>query len=151
MTPYQCAIITSIYLTIICMAGSGVAVYKSHFVMREIVLTSQNKSRFEAYQLLVLAFVFAKLGSVGDQTWWGIAWRYRLTDTHIWEWWFDNGIYPNIVFRQLLQIFSNHCFIVALIRASDVWTGSVYRFTMGVAFIFATVITSMLVVEVLGG
>lgn len=55
---------------------------------------------------LVIGIVIGFTGGILDNIWWGIAWGTKFFDLAIHAWWFDNGVFSNIPFRQSAGIFA---------------------------------------------
>lgn len=69
----------------------------------------------EAKHWLLVGIAFSFVGSIVDNTWWGIAWYLRREDDPSWHWWFDHGVYSNIFFRQAFKLIAAYCHIKAAI------------------------------------
>lgn len=69
----------------------------------------------EAKHWLILGVALGFAGAIVDNTWWGIAWHLRRIGDPDWPWWFDHGIYSNIVFRQGFKLAAAYCHIKAAV------------------------------------
>lgn len=67
----------------------------------------------EAKHWLILGIALGFLGTIVDNTWWGIAWYMRRVNDPHWTWWFDHGVYSNIFFRQGCKLAAAYCHIKA--------------------------------------
>ena len=81
--------------------------------------------RWTATDWLVLGICFSFAGSIGDNIWWGIAWMNRYFRESTWEWWFDNGVFSNIIFRQACKLIAGYCHLRAAVE-----TGAMTRLTL---------------------
>lgn len=55
---------------------------------------------------LIAGVYIAFFGSMIDNTWWGIAWTLDYLDRPSRDFWFINGVYPNVIFRQIALIWA---------------------------------------------
>lgn len=54
---------------------------------------------------------FSFAGQAIDNSYWYQAWRLFFSHSPETKWWFDNGVYPNILFRQACGIIGAYCHI----------------------------------------
>lgn len=108
------AIITSEFLTVLCIGMSFAVIV---LWMPGSADCEKTVKSHPAVKWLVTGIVVSFSASIIDNTWWGIAWANKYFDTPYWEWWFDNGVYSNIVSRQGLKLFAAWCHIKAAVEA----------------------------------
>ena len=53
---------------------------------------------------LVIGITVGFIGAIADNTYWGIAWGAEFLELESTEWWFSNGVWSNIPFRQTAGI-----------------------------------------------
>jgi hypothetical protein len=80
-------------------------------------LGERDEKQSVSVRWLVTGIVVSFASSIIDNTWWGIAWACRYSDSPIWPWWFDNGVYSNIIARQGLKMFAAWCHVKAAVEA----------------------------------
>lgn len=75
----------------------------------------------DPYLMLIAGVWLGFAGSFLDNSWWGVAWSFDLYDKapESREWWFQNGVFSNIVFRQAALIFAGMLHIRAEIYCHD--------------------------------
>ena len=57
--------------------------------------------------LFLIAGVYISFcGSLVDNTWWGVAWTLDYLSHPYTDWWFENGVYSNVFFRQTALIYA---------------------------------------------
>tara|TARA_R110000868_G_C10696822_1_gene748814 strand:+ start:84 stop:503 length:420 start_codon:yes stop_codon:yes gene_type:complete len=135
------AIIVSEFLTVLClgMSFAVIVLWMPGNLQREESVKSHPSVKW-----LVMGIVTSFLASIADNLWWGIAWGNRYFDTPYWEWWFDCGVYSNIVSRQGLKLFAAWCHVKAAIESRIIEEDCVKYFA---AFLFfAATITAILFV-----
>lgn len=117
----QLAILISEFLTVLVVGLSFAVV---------ILWMPGNPNRDEAVnqnesvRYLVTGIVLSFCASIGDNVWWGIAWGLRVENRPEWQWWFDNGVYANIVFRQGMKCIAAWCHIKAATSAGIIQLSS---------------------------
>lgn len=111
------AILLSEFLTV-ALLGMCVAViilWMPGNLQREESVKSHPSVRW-----LVAGIVTSFAASIIDNAWWGIAWGARYLGDPSWQWWFDNGVYSNIVSRQGLKLLAGWCHVKAAIEGGIV-------------------------------
>lgn len=121
------AIVVSEFLTVLClgMSFAVIVLWMPGNLQREESVKSHPSVKW-----LVLGIVTSFLASIVDNLWWGIAWGNRYFDTPYWEWWFDNGVFSNIVSRQGLKLFAAWCHVKAAIESKIIDEDCVRNFAV---------------------
>lgn len=70
-----------------------------------------------ASEWLIAGVFISFLGMVADNAYWGIAWTFSFLESDYKGWWFQNGVFANVPFRQLPGILAAYCHI----RAAAAW------------------------------
>lgn len=133
----QAAIVVSEFLTILCLGMSFAVII---LWMPGNINRDESVNSHPSVKWLVTGIVTSFLASIIDNVWWGIAWGNRYFDTAYWEWWFDHGVYSNIISRQGLKLFAAWCHIKAAVESriiSEVCVNSYAWFLLGTASIAA--------------
>ncbi|MGJ8677236.1 MAG: hypothetical protein ACSHX0_06945 [Akkermansiaceae bacterium] len=73
-------------------------------------LKTPSKER-TGQQWLILGVASSFIGGFCDNLWWGSAWGRYYLQHDSWNWWFSNGVYANIPFRQMAGIIAAYCHI----------------------------------------
>ncbi len=83
------------------------------------VLVHWGKDAWEAFKVspaertgvnwLILGVAVGFLGSVLDNAYWGLAWSAEYMQHPSKEFWFANGVWPNIPFRQCAGVYAAYC------------------------------------------
>ena len=79
-------------------------------------LIHEPRRRFTATDWLVLGICLSFLGSIGDNLWWGVAWATKYLNQPNAEWWFENGVFSNVCFRQGLKLLAGYCHLRAAVE-----------------------------------
>lgn len=121
------AIVVSEFLTVLClgMSFAVIVLWMPGNLQREESVKSHPSVKW-----LVLGIVTSFLASIVDNLWWGIAWGNRYFDTPYWEWWFDYGVFSNIVSRQGLKLFAAWCHVKAAIESKIIDEDCVRNFAV---------------------
>lgn len=67
-----------------------------------------------AREWMILGVVVSFVTDSVDNSWWGIAWTFFHADDPRADWWFDNGVFCNVPFRQGGGIVAAWCHIKAV-------------------------------------
>ena len=71
---------------------------------------------WSARDWLIVGICLSFTGSIGDNLWWGMAWLLRFLHESSWEWWFDHGVYSNVIFRQGFKLAAGYCHLRAAVE-----------------------------------
>ena len=63
----------------------------------------------DASQWLILGVAIGFLGGILDNIYWGIAWSSAYAQHPSRDFWFANGVWPNIPFRQISGAYAAYC------------------------------------------
>lgn len=88
------------------IAGLGVLVHWGKGAWEAITTTPALRT---AVQWLVLGVYVGFLGDVLDNAYWFFAWSAEFANHPSRDWWFSNGAWPNIPFRQGAGIYAAYC------------------------------------------
>lgn len=110
---FNSAIVVSLFMSAACVVMS-MAVILLWFPGN---LGEQGKKQSASVRWLVAGIVISFVSSVIDNAWWAVAWASRYSDNPVWPWWFDNGVYSNIISRQGLKMFAAWCHVKAAVEA----------------------------------
>lgn len=77
----------------------------------------EAKERTEMHWLIMGVFV-GFVGSVFDNAYWGIAWAADYLNHPSKDWWFQNGVFSNLPFRQIATLVAAYCHLRAAIAGS---------------------------------
>jgi hypothetical protein len=69
-------------------------------------------------QWLILGIAVGFLGSVLDNIYWGVAWTADFAELSSRDFWFRNGVWPNIPFRQVAGAYAAYCHLRSYYAAS---------------------------------
>lgn len=145
MTWQEAGIVLSIFFTIPCIASNGLAIAKCVIVRAQLTNALGVDDRLrQAMGLLILAEIIGAIGSIGDQTWWGIAWTEKFRNNPFWVFWFENGVFPNIPFRQICSLVKSYLLIKGLFRLID-RPLKYYQPIMRIAWLVSTVVAFYLI------
>ena len=70
-----------------------------------------------AHQWLILGVMCSFVGGFFDNTWWGIAWGKEFLKNPSAEWWFANGAFANVPFRQIAGILAGFCHVRSALQS----------------------------------
>ena len=102
------ATVPTIWLCVVVLRLWGLEALKEAF----------NKYRAPAtWMLMGVALSF--LGKLGDNSWWGIAWLHSYFAHPGQTWWFENGVFSNVIFRQALGVAAGYCHVRSGISAME--------------------------------
>lgn len=110
------AIIVSLFLSVVCIMLSIEVI--ALWLPGNMGDTTGKYSN--SVKWLVTGIVISFAASIIDNVWWGIAWSARYLNDSSWQWWFDHGVYSNIVSRQGMKIFAAWCHVKAAVEAGIV-------------------------------
>ena len=65
---------------------------------------------------LVIGILISFVGGAFDSLYWGIAWTADFLDWDSRDFWFKNGVYSNLVFRQGCDVFAVLCHVYSAMR-----------------------------------
>lgn len=117
LLPNDIAELVSLFLTVPTII-LGLGVIRKWGYKALVVLAKPAKDR-SAVDWLVLGVACGFSGAVPDNAWWGIAWSLFFLESSYTDWWFDNGVYSNIVFRQMAGVYSAYCHLQSSIHRED--------------------------------
>jgi len=69
--------------------------------------------------MLILGIVIGFAGSFFDNLYWGIAWGAEALGHPARDWWFSNGVWSNLPFRQGTGVLAGLCHVIAATRAKE--------------------------------
>jgi len=141
MSASDVAITISLWLSIVSVFACVTSVSKGVVILEN---WRDGQRTMSAAQLFAMSFVTAKIGSIGDQIWWGIAWAFHFLDDPTYQWWFEHGVYANILFRQIFSLIGCHLFVEALVTARPSIDPRFYLLAIRGAYILATVLILLL-------
>ena len=106
----------------------------------------RNQARVDwtATDWLILGICFSFLGSIGDNIWWGVAWMLKYFNDPAWIWWFDHGVYSNILFRQAFKIAAGYCHLRAAVE-SGAMSGKSLSYRFAVMWMFGVIMLLWLI------
>lgn len=87
----------SLALTIPTLFLAGLVVWRYFPSIRKLI---RAKGRVQPRDLLISGIVISFMGAIADNIYWGIAWTCAYFDLPQKSWWFANGIWSNVPFRQ---------------------------------------------------
>lgn len=106
----------SLALTVPTLFGCiGVVWLWSHSALKAWRLSHKTETHW-----FVIGVAAGFIGSVVDNTYWGLAWLAEFYDHPARDWLFRNGVYPNTVFRQCATTFAAFCHIRAAVDSNSV-------------------------------
>ncbi len=111
MSVYTAAELTSLFLTswhVFLIACLLVVFFPG---MRQTLGVSRRVWR--ASQWFIVGVWLSHLGSLFDNSYWGVAWVTSLKAMAAKSWFFQNGVFSNIPFRNVLGIVSTFCHLKA--------------------------------------
>jgi len=136
------AIIVSSFMAVCCIMMSVTVI-----MLWLPSITGPKKSELPlSVRWLVAGIVISFISPIIDNIWWGVAWALRYSEDPKWVWWFDAGVYANIMSRQSLKIIAAWCHVKAAIESGVVGRdfGQVCLFAAVAAGALAVIVLLML-------
>jgi len=86
---------------------------------------SAKKAFYERHKTemhwLILGVFFSFIGSMVDNTYWGLAWSASYLDDPAKEALFHNGVYSNLPFRQITTLVAAYCHVRAAVATQSLF------------------------------
>lgn len=105
----------SLALTPLTILASAAVIY---YLYKPFMKALSEKDR-SAVQWMILGIVIGFAGTAFDNIWWGIAWSSKYIDSPAMPFFFDNGVYSNVVARQLMGIIAGLCHVASAVMVRD--------------------------------
>lgn len=105
---------------------------------------SAKKAFYEKHKTemhwLILGVFFSFLGSIVDNTYWGLAWSANYLEHPLADDLFHNGVFSNLPFRQITTLLAAYCHM----RAAIVTDSKFFKWTVAIGWILGVALTAAL-------
>lgn len=110
-TLHEIATFVSLVLTATTITGCSMVIY----LWRESAINAFKVKEKEDMHWFIIGVLIAFIGALVDNIWWGFAWTADFYGHASRDWWFANGVYSNLIFRQLASFVAAYCHVRAAI------------------------------------
>ena len=117
--------------------AAAVAVVLIFYKSFQNALSANEKT--EKHWLIAGVFI-GFFGGVFDNAYWGIAWAADYLDHPAKDWWFQNGVFSNLPFRQLATLAAAYCHIRAAVDSDSPFLRIVLALAWGLGILTAVVL-----------
>lgn len=115
MTVTECITLLSLALTpMSILASAGVVALWWQSGKRALIRSDRRDLDW-----FIIGVMIGFAGNLVDNLYWGLAWTLHYLHNDSWHFWFDNGVYSNVVFRQTATALAAVCHIKAGIEAKS--------------------------------
>lgn len=135
LCPPNVAELISLFMTVPTVI-LGLGVVRKWGYRALFILAKPAKERTKV-EWLVLGVFIGFAGLVPDNGWWGVAWTMHFLDSPHRDWWFDNGVYSNIIFRQAAGVYSAYCHLQSSVHEEDRQSLNEFRMYSSLSFFMA--------------
>ena len=84
---------------------------------------------------LILGICISFLGKIGDNSWWCIAWHHSAVHSEKTSWWFMNGVFSNVLFRQGCALLAACCHLKAVLATRTLLGLISIGFVIGIIYV----------------
>ena len=104
---HQIATWVSLTITPMTIAACCAVIYLFYPAFTHHAKEYKNKKLVTGTGFMIMGIVIGFIGDAFDNLWWGFAWNAHFFNSGNEEFLFENGVYNNVVFRQILTLIAS--------------------------------------------